>query len=213
MDAKQRDALGPQFQKLRLSGLVRTSSSESLNIDPYRKSSPVFSAVANKTADVVETLLRDMSEAELFHSLNQLTCELDDDFELSLLSVAVIEDKIETIGVIVKMGADPNGNHYEPCPPLFYVSSVGALEALLACGAQVNRPGIFNTTPLLQAVKNFLSTSSDADLAIVKRFVEAGSDPSIVAELPSGEKESVLQIVRASDSDVLQQLFASFSSV
>eukprot|EP01096_Ripella_sp_DP13-Kostka_P017966 TRINITY_DN9536_c0_g1_i1.p1 TRINITY_DN9536_c0_g1~~TRINITY_DN9536_c0_g1_i1.p1 ORF type:complete len:215 (+),score=51.89 TRINITY_DN9536_c0_g1_i1:33-647(+) len=201
-----------KLAKLRTSGLIRTSSSGELFLDPYKNAAPVFGLVAEKPADEVEKIIKEMSESEQFHTLNQLTCELDDGFELSVLSVATIEDRIDTMKALIKLGADPNGNHFEPCPPLFYAASVSAVETLLAHGAHVNRPGIFNATPLLQVVKNFESLGSDVDLEIIRTLLAAGADPNIVDEVPEGEKECALSIVRASSSSALRDLFSSFLS-
>jgi uncharacterized protein len=104
-------------------------------------------------------------------------CTADRSHDLTPLAGVAREGNVTAIAALVKGGQDPNAvdpglNHWTPLLHAIHKNQLGAVDALVAAGADVNRPSSGGATPLLMAVGN-------GQTAIVRRLLDAGADPHV----------------------------------
>jgi uncharacterized protein len=104
-------------------------------------------------------------------------CVADRSRDITPLARVAREGDVKAIAALAKAGQDPNAvdpglNHWTPLLHAIHKNQPGSINALLAAGADVNRPSSAGTTPLLMAVGN-------GQTAIVRRLLDAGADPHV----------------------------------
>lgn len=68
------------------------------------------------------------------------------------LHFAAASGHVDVIPLLIRLGADPDGRDADGCTTLFYAKDAGVVQALLACGANVDAADRRGLTPLMAAL-------------------------------------------------------------
>ena len=107
----------------------------------------------------------------------------------SLLHLAAFEDAVDVARTLLDLGASvdaSSGDSYGQTP-LHGATSAEMADLLLKRGATVDCRDRFGATPLFRAVVDGVAIGEHrARLALIRRLLEAGADPSIPRPWPAG---------------------------
>jgi hemoglobin len=88
----------------------------------------------------------------------------------TLLHVAVMADRLRTVELLLRLGADPNAFDGGKHTPLYYAKSGPVVHALVRAGAEVDaRDGVMRTTALHMAARF-------GSVEVAKALLECGAD-------------------------------------
>uniref|UniRef100_A0ACD5TE43 Uncharacterized protein n=1 Tax=Avena sativa TaxID=4498 RepID=A0ACD5TE43_AVESA len=113
------------------------------------------------------------------------------DYRGAPLHLAVSNDHVEVVKVLLEHSADPNkvaNKIFSPILVACYEKSLKCIKLLIEAGADLNAPGYPAPTPLMQAV-------NDGLIDFVKLLLEAGADPNIP------NQHGAIPIEQAADQD------------
>lgn len=136
--------------------IARSSS----RLDRSSQFHPLYLALSSGARDLVEPLLRAGANP------NAIGRSEGNNLTRPPLAQAIIDGATNAVPIFLKYKADPNIRDQSGSTPVFYATEwPGALQQLIAAGAQLNLTNYSGETPLLRAVNNARTDAAEIMIA------------------------------------------------
>lgn len=156
---------------------------------------------------------------ELLREIKKLKdINMKDESGLSAFHLAValedIDENIDVLELLLKMGADVDSNDFEGNTPLLGYINMGnaelnVLELLLKAGANINTQNSIGETPILAYIESTRITFGNINLDVINLFLNNGADISIRNNIGETPLHLATEIGEIADIDFLKLIVDS----
>ncbi len=140
-----------------------------LNVKDEEGKTPVAHFIHSNKTDVANELIAAGADLSWQHPINRST----------LLHIAIEKDNVALAETLITQGLKANALDSLNRNPVFFASSVAAINLLTRNGANVNQASSLNTTPLLLQVQGYVKAGGRQYAPIVQRLIELGADVNV----------------------------------